>query len=243
MVWTTLWVGGGLLFFSLARLKERWHAGPAARWLLLTAGAMLSVSCLMRLVFGNEGKFLHLSMLLLAALAAPGAQALGQKWFRSGGARFAAMAAFFAPTTVLVLGCVVISRGHASERPAPHVPEADEQRLYDWLGRETEPRSAVLVKPPSLEVLVRSGRAQVWSESNYAVNWGYEPSLIEPRRRAVADAFGAGLTPADMDFLKTLRRPIYRVAREGGAPRLPGLIPVHREGEWVAERLNFSEAR
>lgn len=243
MVWTTLWVGAGMLPPAIAGAAERWNSGHGGRWLVATCFALLGVSCLLRLVFGNEGKFMHLSLLLLAALAAEPARDWLACRLKSGVARACAMAAVFAPTTAVVLACVFVTRGRAEEKPYPPEPGPEEARTYEWIRSATAPGSALLTRPGSLEALVRAERAQLWSESNYAVNWGYPPSSIEPRRRAALGAFGTGLGPADMEFLKSLRSPIYRVSREHEAPELPGFVQVHREGSWVVERLTFTEAK
>ncbi len=243
MIWTTLWVGAGMLPFAVAGARARWNSGPGGRWLVATCFSLLVVSCLLTLKFGNEGKFMHLSLLLLAALAAEPMREFLASRLRSGAARAGAMAAVFAPTTALVLACVCVTRGRAEEKPYPPEPGPSEARAYAWIKSQTPTGAALLARPGSLEGVVRAERAQVWSESNYAVTWGYPPGSIDPRRRAALGAFGAGLDSVDMEFLKSLGRPVFRVSRDGEGPRIPGLAPVHREGKWVVERLTFAEAK
>src|SRR5207244_8136651 len=129
--------------------------------------------------------------------------------------RAALLTGVFAPTTAVVLGCLLVAHGRASLRPDRPAPGPAEEEVYAWARRHTPPSAALLAAPGTLDPLVRAERAQVWSDSPYSTNWGYPPALIEPRRRAVMDAFAAGLSEGDFAFLRSLKRPVYRVARDG----------------------------
>ncbi|MBI5837806.1 MAG: hypothetical protein HZB25_11210 [Candidatus Eisenbacteria bacterium] len=243
MVWTTLWVGVGVLSFAVAAAPAAWRAGGAARWTLLFVACGVTLGCVLRVNSGNEGKFLHLALLPAAALAAGAARAAFVRLLPGRVARGVALALAYGPTQALVLGCVLLSHGMAALRPDPPAPGPQELRLYEWVRRETPAEAVVLVAPGSLQALVRAERAQVWTRSAYAEQWKYPATAVASRRGAVEAAFGRGLGPGELRFLAGLERPVYRLSRDGEAPMQSCFVEARREGAWRAERLVLPEAR
>src|SRR5207253_7711170 len=119
-------------------------------------------------------KFVQLGMLPLASLAAPAARLwIRRIWPERPFLRAALLTGVFAPTTAVVLGCLLVAHGRASLRPDRPAPGPAEEEVYAWARRHTPPSAALLAAPGTLDPLVRAERAQVWSDSPYSTNWGY----------------------------------------------------------------------
>ncbi|HVP37843.1 MAG TPA: hypothetical protein VMS93_01550 [Candidatus Saccharimonadales bacterium] len=244
MMWTTAWVAGVLLVLAARGVRTAWRAGVPGRVVLLLTAMTVGMGCSLYYDAGhNEGKFLHLGLLLLAALAAAPLRRLALGWLPAQPAlRVALLACVFVPTPAFQLGSLLVSHGRSAFEPLPPPPGPAQVRVYRWIRDHTPSDAVLLVRPGSVQAPVRAQRAQVWSQTAYAAAWHYPPAEMDARRRAVDAAFGAGLGPAEQRFLAALHRPVYRLSPAGDAPPQACFQEVHREDRWVAERLRLPEA-
>ena len=203
---------------------------------VLSVGVLLAAAVGTTLRASNDTNFFHAAAFLLAvpaagAFALPAGPVSRRQW-----AVQAAVLAFFLPSTAIVVAAYTRrpSVDLAFEGRFLQATPAGSPRdqLYHWILANTEPQSIFVLDPRPPLVTSMGNTPELPTLTGRSIFVGQEGSyMIAPyaeaaRRVALAAKLVDGLpvTPADLEYLAQLDRPVFLVSRAGATSDTMALL-------------------
>ncbi len=224
----------------------RSRGGPGLRVYRALAAGYAVGAVLTRLPPPNTKDKMPFVFYLLLAGAAGWMVARLLRWFRARGrgkTGWALLLALLLPVNLLYLAVYLFEPASPGPSPAAHA-------LYDWLAAGTPADAVILDSPERDDVLVRVPRRQFWGREPYALQWEYDPAVMNarrvvrdvlegapgPQRTAIWPAPDAGEVGPALATLAGFARsgtgPLYVLWRpddHGGAPAEESVMAAHPE--------------